>query len=208
MKFFLISLLSLMALNAFAESALLDSANLHGCGGRVELRYAANGDLALKFVDNSYSRFNANYCNGLQFIDASSGRVIKEYDVKGTSYTLSQKMRDSLSSDCRLTANFNNGYRVTQGITVTLNWCAPVQPSYPRNPYSYELSKQGNCKLMINGVYSNVNVTDGSCNILRGDKSLSVRYEYSRAGHCKIMINNVFIQELGFADKYYCSVAR
>jgi hypothetical protein len=202
MKLFFLSLVSLFAVNAFAESALLDADALRSCGGRVELRYAENGDLALKFT----GAFNKYKCPNLRFLDASSGRVLKEYDVNGTSYTLSQKMRDSLSADCRLKAQFDNGYYTTQFIVVKLNWCVPVnaQPSYPKSPYSYELSGSNNCKLMKYGQYTNQNVEDFYCAILGGKKKTQVAYEFSNSGNCKIMINGVFQQHLGFADKFYC----
>ncbi|OYZ12821.1 MAG: hypothetical protein B7Y39_18745 [Bdellovibrio sp. 28-41-41] len=204
MKTLLVSLLSLLAINAFADSQYLDSANLTGCGGRVELRYAENGDLALKFTDG----FSASRCPNLRFVDASSNKLIKEYDVKGTSYTLSQKMRESLSSDCRLKAQFDNGLYTTQYIVVKLNWCAPQQVAQkPANPYSYELSGKSNCKLMINGNYSNKNVDDSFCAILNGNKDASVRYEWSNKNNCKIMINDQFQQQMPFAADYFCAVS-
>jgi hypothetical protein len=203
MKLIFLSLVTLMSASAFGESQLLDAAALRGCGGKVELREAANGDLALKFMDNGYSKFSEAKCPNLRFVDASSNRTIKEYDVRGSSYTLSNKMRDSLSSDCTLKVQFDNGAYTTQYITVKLTRCSAQQPSYPKNPYSYELSGRGNCKLMVNSAYANKNVEDVYCQPARGDKNTSVRYEYSRSGNCKIMLNDRFSEAL--ADGYFCS---
>ena len=52
MKTLLLSLLSLVAFNAMADSSYLDSKRLSQCGGSVQLRQAVNGDLALNFTGN------------------------------------------------------------------------------------------------------------------------------------------------------------
>lgn len=201
MKMLLLSIVTMLSVSALAENRYIDSADLHGCGGRVVLGEAPNGDLSLKFENRPYSAFNPSYCNGLQFVDVSSGRVIKEYQVKGTSYTLSKSMMSSLSSDCRVAAYFNNGYNVTQRITVSLNWCRPVsQPSHTRNPYSFQLSGSDNCKLMINGQYSNRNVSDDFCGPLTSRRDV-VTYEWSKNDNCKIMINGNYTNQ-NTADKY------
>ena len=206
MKMVLLSLLSFLAVNAFAESQLLSQPDLIGCGGKVELRLAENGDLALKFASSQSnyngSQFDTNRCTFLRFVDHSSRSLIKEYAIKGTSYTLSTKMRESLGEDCKLDVLLDNGAVTTQTILVYIPGCRP-QKSYQANPYSYELSKSGNCKLMVSGAYSNKNVEDAYCAPLAGRKDLSVRYEYSNSGLCKTMINDQFLGS--HADGFYCS---
>lgn len=216
MKSLLVSLITMVAVSAFAESKFLDRADLTGCGGDVELRLAENGDVALKFGPSQTNRYGRDFrpasCPNLRFVDASSGKLIKEYPVKGTSYTLSKKMTESLETDCRLKVKFDNGAVTTQHILVYIPGCRPVQQAkvYPKNPYSYSISGNGNCKIYKNNVYTNQNTKpgDGSCTALSGQKNVFVRYEYSGAGHCKVMINNVFQQQMPFANKYYCDVVR
>ncbi|OYZ12820.1 MAG: hypothetical protein B7Y39_18740 [Bdellovibrio sp. 28-41-41] len=161
MKMLLLSLLSLIAFNAMADSDYLDSKRLSQCGGRVQLRQAANGDLALKFSGN----VNRDYCSKIRFVDVSSGRVIKGYEFEGTSYTLSNKMEKELGKDCAVEFQLTtrSGY-VVESKQVVLKWWAcwashsqPSYPTYPSGRKTYEWSNKGNCKIMINGVYSGNN---------------------------------------------------
>lgn len=197
MKMLLLSLLSLVAVNAFADSQLLDTARLYQCGGHVELNRAGNGDLALKFEN-----VNKNYCTGLRFVDVTSGRVIKSYAFQGTSYTLSQSQRDSLSDDCRVQVQLLNAYgSVTDRVDVTLGWwCSVSKPVKKSNPYSYDVSGGGNCKLNVNGSYVR-NVDDAFCAPLNGQKKTFVSYEYSNTDKCKIMIDGRFV---GHTHDSYC----
>lgn len=198
MKMLLISLLSLFAANAFAASYYEDSARLDSCGGRVELRQAGNGDLALKFVG-----VNQRYCTGLRFVDVSNNRTIKSYDFQGTSYTLSKKMEKELSKDCAVKYQITNyNGRVVESGRVALTWWScyiSPKPNYGGGGYSsggyrtYEWSNNGNCKIMINGVYSGNN-TPQSQEYLCGQRPRRdvVTYEWSNKGNCKIMINGVY----------------
>ncbi len=212
MKMVLLSLLSLLAVNAFAESRLLSQPDLTGCGGKVELRLADNGDLALKFASSQSnyngSQFDKNRCTYLRFVDHSSRSLIKEYAIKGTSYTLSSKMRESLGEDCQLDVLLDNGAVTTQTIKVYIPGCRPVAKVWPKSPYSYELSGKNNCKLMENGVFTNNLAKDDYCAILSGKKNVSVKYEYSNSGNCKIMFNGVFQQQLPFAHASFCQGTR
>lgn len=73
------------------------------------------------------------------------------------------------------------------------------------NPYSYEISNKGNCKLMKYGQFTEVLVSQAFCYPIDGmPKGTDVRYEWSKKGNCKIMINQQFTQQ--FADDYYCSI--
>lgn len=216
MKMFLMSLLSLFAVNAFAESYELDSRRLYSCGGEVELRQAPSGDLALKFKG-----VNQRYCTKLKFVDVTSRRTIgKVYEFDGTSYTLSKKMENSLGSDCSVEfqlLNYNGS--IAEKGRVKLSWWAcyvspKPQPTYPspilvpskkNSPFSYELSKQNNCKIMLNGQYTN-KITDNAsvCSPLYGyPKGSYLQYQWSKQDHCKIMINGQYIRN---TSDFYCSV--
>ncbi len=212
MKMVLLSLLSLLAVNAFAESQLLSQPDLIGCGGKVELRLAENGDLALKFASSQSnyngSQFDTNRCTFLRFVDHSSRSLIKEYAIKGTSYTLSTKMRESLGEDCKLDVLLDNGAVTTQTILVYIPGCRPAAKVWPKSPYSYQLSGNGNCKLMKDGVFTENLAKDEYCAVLGGQKKVDVKYEYSNSGNCKIMINGVFQQQLPFVDASFCEGTR
>lgn len=73
------------------------------------------------------------------------------------------------------------------------------------NPYSYEISNKGNCKLMKYGQFTQQLVSPVFCSPVDGmEKGTNVRYEWSRKGNCKIMINQQFTEQL--TSDYYCSV--
>lgn len=141
--------------------------------------------------------------------DASSGRIIRSYYIQGTSYTLSREMLRSLSSDCRLNFNIGGGFWSNDGFSVYIPWCVPSYNGgyhggydpYPYNPrpygrVTYEWSNAGNCKRMIDGVYSGQNVDDSYCggryNGGYGSGRDRITYEWSNAGNCKKMINGQY----------------
>src|SRR5258708_1696381 len=145
-KFFLGLALVLSSITSFAASTYLDSEPLRHCGGYVTLREAGNGDLALNFRD-----LNTNRCDNLKFYDASSGAFIKHYDIRGTSYTLSNTQREALSQDCRL--GFDVYGSVRDYFSVVLTHCRPVrQPSERNSDLSFQWSSNDNCKVLRNGV--------------------------------------------------------
>jgi len=159
--------------SASADSMYLDSERMYSCGGSIQLREAYNGDLALVL--------RGNQCSHLRFYDVTSGRTIKEYYVQGTSFTLSNSMLRSLSSDCRLGLTLSGGGR--ERFEVVSGWCrrnlftAPVPrydydrhnrsdryDRYDRGPrVTYEWSSKGNCKKMINGQFSGDLVPKSFC---------------------------------------------
>ncbi len=67
--------------------------------------------------------------------------------------------------------------------------------------YAYQISNNGNCKLMEAGQYVR-NVDFGWCSPIEGrSKGSYVKYEWSNKGLCKIMINSQFS---GHTSAYYC----
>jgi len=154
--------------------------SLRECGGYITLNESANGDLAILLKE-----FGSR-CDRLVVTDHSSGKEIKRYDpIKGTSYTLSNKMLDSLSGDCRV--NFSvSGHTAKDGFFVYLTRpsCRKV---LAKSPNSYQLSNNGNCKLLINSVYSQKNVDVIYCQGATGKDVVS--YEWSNNNNCKLMIN-------------------
>lgn len=198
MKMLVISLMSMIAVSALAESRYLDSERLRGCGGQVELRQADNGDLALKFEGN----LNRGNCQSLRFVDSSSGYVIKTYQFQGSSYTLSQSQKAHLSQDCRVEFQLLNGAGyVVDRKAVVLNWCAPAYVQKQNSIYSYALSGKGNCKLMIGNRLEKL-VSDAFCSPLRGDKNSSVSYQWSNKNNCKVMINGLYSGDN--TQDFYC----
>lgn len=211
MKMLLISLLSFMAVNAVADSYYMDSERLYQCGGEVELRQAANGDLALKFIGN----VNKSYCSRVRFVDVTSRREIKSYNFEGSSYTLSKKMEQSLGSDCAVEFQLttSSGY-VVEKKAVVLKWWAcylsrpsystPSYPSYGRT--TYEWSNNDNCKIMINGQYSGNNTPEHQEYLCGSRPSRDViTYEWSNKGNCKIMVNGQYSgNKTSEYEKYKC----
>lgn len=178
-------LVLLVSMNSFADSRYLDSRYMSDCGGTVELRESDNGDLALKFTG-----LDTWKCDRLRFYDVTSGRTLTTYDINGTSYTLSKSHRSSLSDDCRVGFTVSGSYR-RDDFNVVLNWCSSSRGGGNNggryNVYSYQLSRAGNCKLLVGGTYSGRNVSDVYCTGASGDDVIS--YEVSNAGNCKRMIN-------------------
>lgn len=199
MKKALLTVITLLASSVFAESQYLDKLNLYKCGGKVELRKVDNGDLALQFE----GQINRYQCSDLRFVDASSGKVIKSYDFKGSNYTLSENQRDSLSTDCKVKVELYNNYSVQETFEVTLGWLCVVNKIFKTNPYSYDVSEKGNCKLNVYGKYSKL-VNDAFCAPIKGDKDAVVKYEYSQKGNCKVMVNGQYANKN--VDEYYCEV--
>lgn len=165
MKALLFALISMVAVSALADSQFLDRERLNQCGGSVELRRAGNGDLALKFE----GRIDRNFCDRLRFVDVSSGRVIRSYNFEGSSYTLSQSMRSSLSSDCSVEFQMLSPRgRVVERKQVTLGWWCAAAPVIRHNPgagrgggyTTYEWSQNNNCKIMVNGRYTGNNTPE------------------------------------------------
>ena len=165
MKALLFVVISMVTASALADSQFLDREPLRTCGGSVELRRAANNDLALKFE----GRIDRNFCDRLRFVDVSSGRVIKSYNFEGSSYTLSQSMRSSLSSDCSVEFQMLSPRgRVVERKQVTLGWWCASTPSVGRpgqgghygggyGRITYQWSQNNNCKIMRDGVYTGQN---------------------------------------------------
>lgn len=76
-----------VAINASAKSKLLKTFKLNSCGGNLELREAANSNLAIVFKKNNDG---VNKCDQLQFIDVNKAEIISSYQLsKGWAYTLS-----------------------------------------------------------------------------------------------------------------------
>lgn len=75
----------------------------------------------------------------------------------------------------------------------------PVQPA--ASPYSFQWSNNNNCKLLINGQFSQRLVNDVFCQGASGKDIVS--YEVSNRGNCKLMINGQFSQRL--VDSSFCS---
>lgn len=192
----------MLSVGAFADSYYQDSARLDSCGGRVELRQAGNGDLALKFVG-----VNQRYCTNLRFVDVSNRKTIKSYPFEGTSYTLNKKMEKELGKDCAVEYQLSNyNGRVVDSGRVVLKWwacyrspvvVAPVPLPAPKvSPYSYAISGNGNCKVMKYGSYTNVNTSKDFCAPISGyAKGTSVSYAWSQNDNCKIMINGRYSNE-------------
>ncbi len=178
----------LVAFTASAESIYLDSEPMRACGGSIQLREAGNGDLSIKLNgDQSLA------CNTLKFVDVSSGRTIKSYEIKGSSYTLSKSQSESLSDDCKLGIKIGSSYGpVYEQFEIVLGWCSSrhSQPSYSNSGFSFQKSHAGNCKLMVNGQYQNKNVSDAYCQYAEGSETVS--YEYSNKGNCKVMIDGKY----------------
>lgn len=177
-----VAVLMLTSSAAFANSDRLDVKPLRDCGGSVELREADNGDLAIKLVNLDTSR-----CDRLVFTDVSSRREIKAYDIRGTSYTLSKSMIESLSDDCRVNFRISGRYR-SDSFDIVTRCRRAANPSGER---SYQLSNAGNCKLMINGQYSNQNVAAVFCQGAQSTRDI-INYEVSNRGNCKLMINGQY----------------
>ena len=188
----------LFSFQASADSQYLDSARMYSCGGAVELRKASNGDLAIKFED-----LNTNRCWKLRFYDYSSGRTIQTYDIRGTSYTLSRDQRAHLSSDCKV--GFTVSGYTQENFTITLGWWGCMGGQQPgggsSSRYSFQYSNAGNCKLLINGVYSNRNVDTEFCSGAHGKDIVS--YAYSNKHNCKRMINGQYSGQN--VSDYYCN---
>ncbi|MCO5144485.1 MAG: hypothetical protein M9962_15510 [Oligoflexia bacterium] len=184
--FSLLALVALLStsLNAFAGSQLLDTEKFRNCGnGEIELRKADNGDLAINIKDN-------DYCTNLRFYDRSSGRTIKTYDIKGSSYTLSKDQRAALSSDCQVGIDLSGRYGADR-YYITLGWwceASHARPSKPASNKSYQLSNNSNCKLMVSGQFSGQLVDDSFCQGARSKNDI-ISYEVSNKGNCKLMIN-------------------
>jgi hypothetical protein len=66
---------------------------------------------------------------------------------------------------------------------------------------SYQWSNNHNCKLMINGEYSNQNVADSFCQGARGEDMVS--YEWSNNHNCKLMINGQYANQN--VSDYFCT---
>lgn len=184
---------------------------LNDCGGYVTLNESSNGDLSIQLHNVDTYR-----CYRFEVSDASSGRVIRSYNIQGTSYTLSREMLRSLSTDCRL--NFEIGGRSwsNDSFFVYVPWCSRGpgggywDPGFGYGRITYEWSNAGNCKKMIDGVFSGQLVDDSYCGG-RGGRGGSwdpgfgygrITYEWSNAGNCKKMIDGVFSGQL--VDDSYC----
>lgn len=204
--------LLVVSTSAFAQRTIQldDPVYLNDCRGLVTLNKAFNGDLSIQLRGLDTDR-----CDTLRVTDASSGRVIREYTIQGTSYTLSQDMLFSLSDDCRLNFSVSGGFWRSDSFTVYIPWCSSrsypryPSPSYPRTGYvTYEWSNNGNCKKMIDGVFSGELVSDYYCpgRRPRHDNGRGgygrVTYEWSNKHNCKKMVDGVFSGDL--VPDYYC----
>ncbi|MEQ1877489.1 MAG: hypothetical protein ABL958_12655 [Bdellovibrionia bacterium] len=202
MKLFakLVGVFALLAsFNASADSLFQDGEILHQCGGVVQLRKSDNGDLAVKLINVNLER-----CNELTFWDVTSGKQVKTYPIPSntSAFTLSQEMRSSLSGDCALTFAVRGGEpngRWNQDtfniIPSRLGWCSPSPVKPKVSNLSYQLSNNGNCKVMVNGDFSNRFAPSPEfCQNGIYSKSV-ISYEYSNKGNCKIMVDGKYSNE-------------
>jgi hypothetical protein len=194
-KFLAVALL-FVSVSAFAQRSeqLGRPVYLHSCGGSVTLNEANNGDLSIQLHN-----VNTYRCPRLEVRDASSGRMIRSYEIQGTSYTLSRQMLSSLNSDCRLNFSIEGGAWREDGFTVYIPWCSSHGGGWGR--VTYEWSNNGNCKKMIDGQYSGQNVADYYCAGLPGGNHQRITYEWSNAGNCKKMITGQYSGQ-NVADHY------
>ncbi len=182
---------------ASADSAQLGRAlDMYPCDARVTLNEAGNGDLSVQF-----SNIPEN-CTNLT-VSKTNGEVVKTYKVKGQSYTLSKKMLEALSSDCRVNLETaSNSGRTSFSWYVYIPWCTPAS-SGPSGQVEFQLSNSGNCKLMVNGNYSNTNVDGAFCSYVSGKDM--VTYEFSNRGNCKVMLNGSYSnQNTDSRDTWLC----
>lgn len=201
MKVILSLLVAVAGLNtALAGSKFVDDARLGSCSrssGTIELREADNGSLSIQLRG-----LDSNRCNKLRFYDYYSKRTIKSYSIKGTNYTLSKAQAGELQKDCKLGIEVE-GPRGYEAYSINLWWCSPAKSYRPApsrgGDYSFQWSNNRNCKLMINGEYSNRNVSDRWCQAASGKDVVS--YEWSRKGNCKVMINGQYANR-NVSDSY------
>ncbi len=170
---------------------------LNNCQGKITLNQADNNALSIQLEGVNTSR-----CSQLTVSDSSSKRVIKSYDIKGTSYTLSKEMLKDLSQDCQVDFRIHSQYGSSADrFIVYIPWCRPSSQSSNSGSglKSYQLSNNGNCKLMLNGNYSGSNVDSSYCSGARGNDVVS--YEWSNKNNCKRMINGDYSNQ-NVSDKY------
>lgn len=165
---------------------------LNYCNGRITLNEAPNGDLSVQIEKGR--------CNALVVTDHTSGKVIKEYSIQGSSYTLSKNMLSALGSDCRVNFQVHDG-RSSDRFFVYIPSCRPAGGGAVNGKKSYQLSGKRNCKLMVNGAYSGQNVDDSYCQGAN-DQSDVVSYEYSSKRNCKLMINGDYSNKN--VDDHFC----
>jgi hypothetical protein len=189
--------------SAHAESDKLNSLNLSRCGSygsKIELRESDDGDLHINLIGNR--------CNTLRIWDTSNKRDIKAYDVKGSNYTLSNKMLAELGNDCKLGVDLGGDYGdrfeiVNRRCMAAKALRQVLLPQQQVSAYSFQLSRAKNCKLMINGQYSNKLVADSYCQGATSHEDM-IRYEVSRNGNCKLMKNGAYANQN--VDSRFCTV--
>lgn len=199
---FMVFFLSLATASVgYAESDKLNSRALDRCGGsgsKIELRESDNGDLHVNLIGNR--------CSTLRIYDRSNGRNIKTYDIKGSNFTLSNKMLMELGKDCEIGVDLT-GPLGGDHYKIVHNGCLAARASHAApapSPYSFQLSKNGNCKLMVHGAYANKLVPQSFCQGAVGKDIVS--YEASHNGNCKLMINGVYANRN--VGDYYCSAKK
>ena len=170
---------------------------LWDCGGAIELHEERNGDINIQIKDS-------RSCSNIRFYDYATGRTLDSYKIPSNgwdfngSFTLNKdEHRPSLSRNCRLGIDVYGGLWTQDSFNIVLNWCR-ANNHRPNNrkkvangSYSYQLSNKSNCKLMVNGRYSNQNVSDSFCQGARSKRDV-VTYEYSRKNNCKLMVNGQY----------------
>lgn len=170
-KFFALALLVVgFGFQAQADSFRLDSESLRDCGGYVSLNEAISGDLSLKFTNT--------YCENVTIKDASSGKVLAQYNMAKNgrrapftaSYTLSATMRGQLNRDLELDFVVS-GHGSRDDLRVVI----PGQDSYPTrrngghsrsNTTGYGRTNSGKCAFYIGGDFQ-YHVSEFEC-VIRG----------------------------------------
>ncbi len=172
------------------------------CGGKAETRVSkATGDLSVDF-----SGVDTISCDKFTISDSLTGHIIKEYSARNGSFTLAKSVLSSLGNNCSvdMTVSGYRGYEVFQLNLGAL--CAPAPIVRLNSSAAYQLSKEGNCKVMnFNAFsnklsYTNKLTTSNFCTgaISRYDV---VNYEWSEKGNCKRMVNEIYTHQ-NVSDSY------
>lgn len=122
---------SVLGLSSFAMASSweLDDATLHSCGGAIELRESANGDLHLDISSEQCKTVVVQLRNGHD----------KEYKLQGEqgsyhgNYTLSKQMIAEMRSGFYVVVRSNSGAH-SDTVRVSSGYQQPSYPTYPTYP--------------------------------------------------------------------------